>query len=246
MAAHADEEAASGLLHRYSKQFENAAGLFCTLLVHVFLFFILFLSFNMPERPPQPESATDTAPLVMVQIGSFGAAVSNPAAIHPPRTPRAHRTRVAGQRPTPTPSLHRPKDDLAAKLRALAGLRAPRTESHTAALTQSAGVSGSGDGSGAYGVRDLIRAQVLRHWSVDFAMLRGRDDTIQIRVVLTRAGRVLSAQIINSVTGDAVIRELAMSARNAVLLSSPFVMPSGPHPARMEFVLTLNPKDAVQ
>jgi hypothetical protein len=233
-------------LRRYSKQFENAAGLLCALLVHAVLLLIFLVSFGA-HKTPQPENITNTTQLIMVQVATFGAGTSKLAAIHPPRTPRAHRTRVAGQRrPAPTPSLHRPKDDLAAKLRALAGLRAPRTESQTAALTQSAGVSGSGDGSGAYGVRDLIRAQVLRHWSVDFAMLRGRDDTIQIRVVLTRAGRVLSAQIINSMTGDAVIRELAMSARNAVLLSSPFVMPSGPHPARIEFVLTLNPKDAVQ
>jgi hypothetical protein len=42
---------------------------------------------------------------------------------------------------------------------------------------------------------------------------------------------------------DAVYRDIALSARNAVILSSPIALPPNDLPATMHFTLDLDPKD---
>jgi hypothetical protein len=43
-----------------------------------------------------------------------------------------------------------------------------------------------------------------------------------------------------------VFRDIALSARNAVLLSSPVPLPAGNYPEKMDMVLNFNPRDALQ
>ena len=45
---------------------------------------------------------------------------------------------------------------------------------------------------------------------------------------------------------DAVFRQIAMSAKNAVLLSSPILLPAGNYPAQTEMTIQLNPRDAMR
>ena len=44
---------------------------------------------------------------------------------------------------------------------------------------------------------------------------------------------------------DPAYREVAVSARNAVLLASPIALPAGQYQDVMEMVLYLNPRDAL-
>ncbi len=96
--------------------------------------------------------------------------------------------------------------------------------------------SGAGQGSG-YGagrgrggdVRDIIRAQVLRHWNFRVAALAGIRRVISIRVVVDQDGQVEQAdlRLDPALSTDKAYGELARSVRNAVLVSSPLHLPTG-------------------
>ena len=66
------------------------------------------------------------------------------------------------------------------------------------------------------------------------------------RVVMKRDGTIVSAVIMEEARSksDAVYRDIALSARNAVILSSPIALPPNDLPATMHFTLDLDPKDA--
>ena len=56
-------------------------------------------------------------------------------------------------------------------------------------------------------------------------------------------GVVLKAEIVDTARADdPAYREVAVSARNAVLLSSPLSLPAGHYQGVMDMVLYLNPK----
>ena len=74
-----------------------------------------------------------------------------------------------------------------------------------------------------------------------FAKLGGRIFVIPIRVVMKRDGTVVSAEVVEK--HDRLYRDIAISARNAVLLSSPILMPPGDFPATMHFTIILDPRD---
>ena len=84
-----------------------------------------------------------------------------------------------------------------------------------------------------YSVKDYVRAQVERRWSLNLAKLAGRNFTIPIRVVMKRDGTIVSAEIVEEARTktDAPYRDIALSARNAVILSSPIALPPGDLPA---------------
>ncbi len=99
-----------------------------------------------------------------------------------------------------------------------------------------------------YAVRDLIRAQVERRWAFDVARRKGRDFRIRLHVLFRKNGIVDKAEILDRdrYATDAAFRDIALSARNAVLLSSPLVLPPGDYPDGMEVTLTLNPRDTLR
>jgi hypothetical protein len=66
---------------------------------------------------------------------------------------------------------------------------------------------------------------------------------VPIHVEITRDGRVLKAEIADGTQRvDPVYREIAASARNAVLAASPFALPPGRYDDVMEVRLELDPR----
>jgi outer membrane biosynthesis protein TonB len=142
-------------------------------------------------------------------------------------------------------------DDLDLKLQRLAKLRQPDIDtrlsksdanpSHVSPMSNNA----AGD---SYAVSDVIRAQVERRWGPDLAALGDKTYSVLIRVEITGEGVVTKAEIVNDsrFAADKAYREIARSARNAVLLSSPFALPSGHYSGVMDLTLSLNTKDALR
>jgi hypothetical protein len=144
-------------------------------------------------------------------------------------------------------------DALKTKLEALAKLRQPEavTPSEENGAARPDRVAKNDDIAsgleGPFSVKDYIRAQVERRWNPDLANLRNREVSVPIHVEITSAGVVLKAEIVDTArAADPDYREIAVSARNAVLLSSPIALPAGHYQEVMDMVLYLNPKDALR
>ena len=139
-----------------------------------------------------------------------------------------------------------------AKLEAFAKLRLPESSQQalgSSGTSQNAATSdGAALGPAAYSVNDFIRAQVERRWNLDLTILEDPNLTVSIHVVLTREGIVRKAEIVDNgrFKSDAVYRSIALSARNAVLLSSPIALPAGRYADMIDVVLNMNPRDMVK
>jgi hypothetical protein len=226
-----------------------------SLLLHA-LALLLILLFARKLLPQQSSSA-QIVPVALVaesegsapepkQQRAAGTISKTPQIL--PRAPLAHHTPtgVAPDKTTP------PVDDLETQLKALSKLRQPNAdprvlgEAGTTDLAQN-GEDQSSGGQGPYHSRDIIRAQILRRWSLDTGRLGTRNFEILIRVLLKPDGTVLTADIVDKqrYATDAVYRWIALSARNAVLLSSPLTLPSGLGDENLDLTLKLNPKDAL-
>ena len=108
---------------------------------------------------------------------------------------------------------------------------------------------GAADGAlTGYRLRDFVRAQVLRHWNLDYAALAERRFSVLIRVEMKSNGAIIVSDIVDKTryAADPVYREIALSARNAVTLSSPIPLPPGNYRALMSFVLDLDPRDTAR
>jgi hypothetical protein len=151
----------------------------------------------------------------------------------PRQTPAAPQ---AGSEPVPEP----PTDELQSRLDAFAKLSLPGNAAITA--------TGNGNASGpsAYDVKDFVRAQVERRWNVDLDALADRNITVSIHVVLTPDGTIKAAEIIDDQRANAGYHSLALSARNAVILSSPIALPVGTPASALDMVLILSPKDVLR
>lgn len=179
--------------------------------------------------PPQPDTA-----VVPLQKASA------------PATPAAPPVGIA-------PS-QKPPDELDMKLHALAELRQPSTDTHLSkkdlGLARLSAMSEeAAPGSYAsYAVRDFIRAQVERRWGLDLHTLGDSNYSVLIRVEIASTGAVTKAEIADTArfNSDKTYRAIALSARNAVLLSSPFVLPGGPYSDGMVFTLSLNTREALR
>jgi len=231
----------------------NGPGIAGSVFLHGFcLALILFFWARTGTQPPQT-----AAPFVPVEIVQLGDETAAPPA--PQRTPvpqeRAARIPVA-QSSTPRPNgispsgKAPPEDAVEAKLRGLAQLRQPDAmlslDNDSTADTDS--TNGKTGDEATYSLRDYIRAVVERRWSLDFGMLGKRDFKIAIHVKMTRDGKVTLAEIVDKerYKKDAVFREIALSARNAVILSSPFSLPPGTYRDVMDMVIAFDPKDTVR
>ncbi len=201
------------------------------------------------------------ARFVPVEIVRLGAETTSPpeplhAKIPQPVTPRraphepASANRPEGTSPTATKPL---PDNLETRLRALARLRQPESNikpTDTPGATDAPATSNdAAPGSEtAYAVRDLIRAQVERKWNFNVTALGAQSFEVALRIVVLRNGTVASAVILDRerYTRDALYRDIALSARNAVLLSSPLTLPDGDFGERIEVTLNLNPRDTLR
>jgi len=200
-----------------------------------------------PQTPPPPEAL---APNARESMAPVPLAAVNP--VNPEPMPKPGPVAAAKPRPLPTPA-----DDLAAKLQSLARLRQPapplppnpRPQQGAGASNTAATSASAAPGSQAsYGVQDFLRAQVERHWYWDRRRLGGGDWAVSIHVLLNRDGSVARAEIVDDPRhgADPVFHDLALSARNAVLLSSPFDLPPGRYESVKDITLTLDPRTASQ
>ena len=233
---------------------QRPAGWLISLALHGLAAFFLIHQLNM-----LPTTAVSIVPVEMVQLAEETVAPAPPPASRVASPPQ--RTVSAQPRPPaapvqaapvipaiPNPSAETAKeplrqDELETKLAALAKLRQPETGVIGGTGTAAFG-GGKGPGAGSIAVKDLIRAQVERRWSLDTETLNGRNVTVSIRVVLDRDGAVTRVEIIDNARyeSDALYHDIAVRARNAVLLSSPFSLPQG-HDEVTDVTLVLNPRD---
>ena len=240
-------------------------GVIGSLLVHALLAFLLLhrigeLQTSAPVVPVElvPLGAETTPPPAAGVAGQERQAALQQQRPRPPSrreqanpNPPSQVAPSKTQEPTndrPTP----PRDELQAKLEELAKLAQPETDPRLLDGFNAAGRSTSGNGRGkgaqTYSVKDFIRAQVERRWNLDLETLGDRVLVISIHVVLKRDGSVAKAEIVNNrgYGQDELYRNIAISARNAVILSSPFALPAGSYDLVKDMVLDLNPRDTVR
>ena len=198
-----------------------------------------------PQTPPPPQAVVpkarqNTAPTPLAAVN----------ADDPARLPKPGPSAAAKPRPSPSS-----EDELTAKLQSLARLRQPtppvtpnpRQQEGAGVSNVTASSANAAPGSQAsYSVRDFWRAQVERHWYWDRRRLGAGDWAVSIHVVLNQDGSVAQAEIVDDPRhgGDADYHDLALSARNAVLLSSPLTLPPGA--SIRDITLTLDPRTASQ
>jgi hypothetical protein len=220
--------------------------LICSVILHALILPPLFLS-------AQPDESSLIIPLDLVVLADATAGPHQPDLSLVPQ-------QQAGAPSTPaTPPLGRapakdPPDELDAKLHALAQLRQPSLDTHLSkkdlGLSRMAAMNEDAAPGpyASYAVRDFIRAQVERRWGLDLPTLGDGSYSVLIRVQMTSAGTVTKAEIADAArfNSDKTYRAIALSARNAVLLSSPFALPAGPYSDVMDFTLSLNTKEALR
>ena len=161
-------------------------------------------------------------------------------------SPEAKPVALAPQKPRPAP------DDLEIKLQNLADLRQPlmdqnlvgKSEDISRQSTRRPDVAAGSEAA----IKDFLRDQIEHHWNPDLGALRGRSISVLLRVALTRAGVVTRVDLVNAREAgiDPGYDEAAMSARDAALLSSPLTLPPGQYPATMDFILSVDTRDALR
>jgi outer membrane biosynthesis protein TonB len=233
----------------------DGRGLAGSLLLHaLFALFVLLVLLRTTVTPPIAPSRF--VPVDVIRLGEETISPPAPlrAAIPQPVTPhRAPHEPASANRPEGTSRTGtKPVDTLETKLRALAQLKQPESNIKpvdTPAANEAASSNDAASGAiTAYAVRDLIRAQVERRWNFNVTALGSGSFEIALRVVVLRNGTVAKAEILDRerYTRDALYRDVALSARNAVLLSSPLTLPDGAFGDRIEVTLSLNPRDTLK
>jgi hypothetical protein len=178
------------------------------------------------------------------------------ASVAPPRAaprpaPRAEpapappATLPSAEQPAPDALPPAPADPLQSQLEALAKLRMQNSWSAGAGAAASNAPPGAQSG---YRVEDLIRAQVQRRWNLRLDELGERELVVTIHVVLEPDGTVAKAEIVDPARGrsDEVYRSIALSARNAVLLSSPLTLPVGLTDEMRDMTVSFNTRDSLR
>jgi hypothetical protein len=232
---------------------DNAPGFAGSALLHGMVLLLLLMHFK-PIAPAEQEKLHS----VLIDIVHLGDETTSPPSKQKTATPQQEasaRRAPTAHSPVETVQPHRPKpvDDLDNRLNALSKLRAPETDTQVlAGPGQSRAESSSNDAAAgsdaAYALRDFVRAQVMRRWNLDLSLLGGRNWIVALRVVMKSNGTIREADVVDKhrYATDAVFRQIAMSAKNAVLLSSPIALPAGSYPAETEMTLKLNPRDAMR
>jgi len=243
----------SFLKERLSRGFvaEMGPGLLGSLLLHgLALFLILFLIIRHAAQDSQK-----SVPFVPVDVVQWGEETTAPPSPQHAAVPvqKAMRGPAAAPKPEATaPNKTRvAPDELEVKLRNLAKLQQPDSDLkiESGASDETAASNGAAPGAvTAYSVRDYIRAQILRRWVFDFSTLGNRNVSIPLHVALTGKGVVITAEILNRqrYVTDRIYRDVALSARNAVLLSAPFKLPEGAPRDGIDFTIDLNPRDTLR
>jgi hypothetical protein len=249
--AHIEESLEASLAAPLEMHGNRAAGFAVSVILHGLA--LLLLLVIMGHGANGSRNGLQFVPIEVVAIGEGTAA---PAHARPEAMPQPS----AAQPPPPStaavdvapPERQPPADALETKLQALAQLRQPDTDTRivdndTSVSNRSAADDAAAAGSrGVLSLRDLIRAQVERRWNLDVAALGNNSYSVPIHVEMTSAGVVIKAEIVDTRPADPVYRDIAVSARNAVLMSSPFSLPAGHYQGVIDMVLDLNPRDTLR
>jgi len=200
-----------------------------------------------------PDDILLVVPVNIVQLADTTAGPVEPKAADvpqqqsaPPSSPDATPVDLSARQKDPPP------DDLEIKLRKLAQLRQPLVDTHLSQKGEGLSRMSEARQDAALGsaatIKDFLRDQIERHWSPDLSVLHGRNISVLIRIALTRGGVVTKAEIVNDPASgiDAAYDEIAASARNAALLSSPLTLPPGRYAESMDLILSFNTKDALR
>ena len=241
-------------LQSYARK--DGAGMGVSLLLHgALLLLILFFARRAMHEQPAYQSVVPVA-IVAQSEGPApepkqqkAAGVISKTPVILPRAPVAHHTPTA----TAPNKTSEPVDELEQQLKALSKLKQPNTDTRlqgeqgTSDYAQNGNDNESG-GQGMYHTRDIIRAQVLRRWSLDMTRLGNRNFDILIHVQLKRDGTVVEADIVDMqrFKTDSTYRWIALSAKNALILSSPLTLPPDMDRNNLELTLKLNPRDTMQ
>jgi hypothetical protein len=244
MHSDADMEAREGRRRKFG------AGLALSVVLHGLAFAALIF---ILKGAAAPLDSSLVVPVDIVQLADQIAGPIEPKTAivpkeksGPPSSPPTKSVALAPHAMKPPPS------DLEVKLRKLAQLREPVVDTH---------ISQNGEGLSrvstmrertAFGahatIKDFLRAQIERHWAPDLEILHGRSISVLIRVAFTSVGVVTKAEVVNApeVGVDPAYDEIAFSARNAALLSSPLTLPPGRYARSMDVILSLNTRDALR
>lgn len=241
---------------RYAQ--ENGAGLVGSALLHGLLLILFLLVIAQRTAHNSGGAQPRFLPVDLVRLGDQTQSPPAPAKALVPQQRASHAPVRETTSPTPPEDIapHKtrevPLDNFAAKLNALAHLK--QTDKPLPALNNAEGSdedatsddAAPGD-EASYAVRDYIRAQAQRRWSVDFSLPGAKSMSVMIRLQMKSDGKVVFAEIVDQrrYKTDAAWREVALSARNAVLLSSPFTLPEGHYKPVMDMILRFDPKDAL-
>jgi hypothetical protein len=227
-------------------------GLLGSALLHGFA--VLLALLVLPGLTPPPPPVEAEMPIDLVVLGAATVSPQPRASAQPPHesapaAPAAAPVQVRPpparpQRPTVVPRpVPAPAEDFDTQLRAAERALAGHGMGDAAAVP-----------GGAYGphaatsIKDFIRAQIERRWNFDVAALGGTRWVVAIHVVLQSDGTVDSATIVEDprYRQDPAYHALALSARNAVLVSSPLHLPAGTPPALRDMVLEFDPRAALR
>jgi hypothetical protein len=222
-----------------------ATGLLCSGALHGLLLAALLLGRGMT-------AATYAIPVDVVLVNETTAGPLQPDATVGPPQKEAIAPLPEDATRSGIPSPDKPADPLEQKLERLAEL--PEMDEHRPLPSDVRSLHASHASSDAeapeptYAVSDFIRAQVERRWGLDVTALGGKSLSVFVRVEITNTGAVTKAEIvrIGELASDKTYQDAARSARNAVILSSPFTLPPGNYRARMAFTLRLDTQDALR
>lgn len=225
---------------RISQIRERWGGIGFSLLLHGAL--LLAVLWYLAHRPQMQPPLFRTLPVDLVIGGTLGQGSTAPAARmqvavpHPDSAPAP-----TGTRPN---SVREPVDPLSARLRALAQLKNPDAALPNADNSGAPNGAGAGGNEGNYALRDFIRAQILRRWLPDLGTAGARDLPVVVRVRLLRSGVIDEVTVVDQARfhSDGAFRNMALSARNAALLSSPIRLPPGRYDRVTVLTIDLDPK----
>jgi hypothetical protein len=223
-----------------------AAGLFCSVILHGLILLVFLSRHDRTATPPD-------IPMDIVLLADETTSPPQPVTAPAPQQRAGILAPTAAMPIGASPSNQRP-DDLEMKLHELAKLRQPSVDTHLSeknlGLSQLSATSNDAAAGpyATYAVQDFIRAQVERRWGLDLAALGRGNFSVLIRIEITSAGVVTKAEIADTgrFNADKTYRQIALSARNAVLLSSPFALPPGHYGDVMDVMLSLNTKEALR
>jgi hypothetical protein len=195
-----------------------------------------------PEQAPLSALLVDIISMPNARPGQGATPGSGPteSPLPPPRTRQTAGAtpRTKGVRPKGvTPS----DDPMTARLHALSRLHQPGDATGHAITT---GDTGNGSGQGAYTLKDFVRAQILRRWLPDFSLPGARGMSVSLRIRLSANGAITNVVMMDTarMQTDAAFRDMALSARDAAILSSPLHLPPGHYPQSQALTIELNPE----